>query len=329
MPFISVIIPIYNKDKDLERCIDSVLAQTCSDFEVILINDGSTDASQDICNRYAQKDSRVTAFYKMNGGVSSARNLGLRHAKGTWVTFIDSDDWVSPSYLEHLIDHVTNDVDLVFSYATIYYSNGQFKSISFPSKRISSDEIELALIENELHGYTSPWSKLYRMEIVKRLNLNFIEDMHIGEDAVFLFSYIQACRYIYFSEDTDYFYSFDVNNSLTKRVNSLDSELLGYHKISDVIRDMCILKGIKNPIALHKLNWILGYYARRVLNSLYHNKICKRKRIEIIQSIDLAPYLNELHISSYKEIVLSYLLKARLFHLYDTMRNLHRYIRKI
>lgn len=67
MPFISVIIPIYNKDKDLERCIDSVLAQTCSDFEVILINDGSTDASQDICNRYAQKDSRVTAFYKMNG----------------------------------------------------------------------------------------------------------------------------------------------------------------------------------------------------------------------------------------------------------------------
>ena len=99
---ISVIVPVYNTEKYLHRCVDSILAQTFTDFELLLIDDGSTDSSGAICDEYAQKDSRVRVFHKENGGVSSARNLGLDKAKGKWVTFVDSDDWIKESFLNKL-----------------------------------------------------------------------------------------------------------------------------------------------------------------------------------------------------------------------------------
>ena len=99
MPKISVIVPVYNTEKYLRRCIDSVLAQTYQDFELLLIDDGSKDSSGAICDEYAEKDTRVRVFHKENGGVSSARNLGLDNAKGEWVTFIDSDDYFLPKGL--------------------------------------------------------------------------------------------------------------------------------------------------------------------------------------------------------------------------------------
>ena len=99
---ISVIVPVYNTEKYLHRCVDSILAQTFTDFELLLIDDGSTDSSGAICDESAQKDSRVRVFHKENGGVSSARNLGLDKAKGKWVTFVDSDDWIKESFLNKL-----------------------------------------------------------------------------------------------------------------------------------------------------------------------------------------------------------------------------------
>ena len=94
-PKISVIVPVYNVEKYLHRCVDSILAQTFNDFELLLIDDGSKDKSGAICDEYAAKDSRVRVFHKENGGVSSARNLGLENAKGDWIIFIDSDDWIA------------------------------------------------------------------------------------------------------------------------------------------------------------------------------------------------------------------------------------------
>ena len=102
-PKISVIIPVYNAEKYLRRCVDSILAQIFTDFELLLIDDGSKDKSGVICDEYAKKDNRVKVFHKENGGVSSARNLGLDNARGEWIGFIDSDDMVKPEYLDGLI----------------------------------------------------------------------------------------------------------------------------------------------------------------------------------------------------------------------------------
>lgn len=98
-PYISVIIPVYNAEATLKKCVDSVLMQQYADFEVILVDDGSKDGSFQICEEYAREDSRVTVIHKENGGVSSARNRGLEIAKGNWVTFVDSDDYINDTYL--------------------------------------------------------------------------------------------------------------------------------------------------------------------------------------------------------------------------------------
>ena len=98
----SIIIPVYNSEKALRRCLDSILAQTMTDYECLLIDDGSTDSSGRICDEYAAKDERFRVFHKENGGVSSARNVGLDNAKGEWITFVDSDDSVEESFLESL-----------------------------------------------------------------------------------------------------------------------------------------------------------------------------------------------------------------------------------
>lgn len=117
MPKVSVIIPVYNAEKYLRKCLDSVLAQSFADFEVLLINDGSTDGSGKICDDYAQKDARVKVFHKENGGVSSARNLGLDNATGDWIVFVDSDDYVEKNYFEVINNNLSQEIDvLVFSY---------------------------------------------------------------------------------------------------------------------------------------------------------------------------------------------------------------------
>ena len=102
-PKISVIVPVYNAEKYLHRCIDSILSQTFTDFELLLINDGSKDSSGAICDEYAAKDNRVRVFHKENGGASSARNLGLDNAKGEWIAFVDSDDLLEVNMLNHLL----------------------------------------------------------------------------------------------------------------------------------------------------------------------------------------------------------------------------------
>lgn len=106
MPLISIIVPVYNSEKTLNRCIDSILSQTFHDWELLLIDDGSTDCSGEICDEYAIKDKRVKVFHKGNGGVSSARNVGLNNAKGEWITFIDSDDEIPRMLLRMIADHL-------------------------------------------------------------------------------------------------------------------------------------------------------------------------------------------------------------------------------
>lgn len=110
MPKVSIIVPVYNVEAYLHRCIDSILAQTFTDWELLLIDDGSPDRSGEICDEYALKDKRIRVFHKKNGGVSSARNFGLNNACGDWTTFVDSDDFLDRTSLSKMLD-LTNHYD--------------------------------------------------------------------------------------------------------------------------------------------------------------------------------------------------------------------------
>lgn len=121
-PKVSVIVPVYNASNYLSHCIDSILSQIDIDFELLLINDGSKDGSDKICNEYAMKDSRIRVFHKENGGVSSARNLGIENADGEWIIFIDSDDWISEDMLKDMYDKaISEDADLVYSDLRMFF----------------------------------------------------------------------------------------------------------------------------------------------------------------------------------------------------------------
>ena len=317
---ISVIVPLYNVEFYLRRCINSILNQSFVNFELLLIDDGSIDTSGIICNEYAEKDRRIKVFHKENGGVSSARNVGLANAKGTWIAFVDADDWVEPDYLKNLIDHVDDSIDLVISYTQRYTKGANFRKEIYPSKLISDKNFEEMFIENDMHWHTAPWSKLYRIELIKRQNIIFCEGMYISEDALFNFQVMMCSRSIYISNDTDYIYSVDTESSLTKRVFSIDSELQTYHNIANIVSSMIEAKQIKHPKALHNLYYLNALNIRRVLNALYYNSASRTERINILESIDIQTYVNYIGKCSKKEELLKIFLRCKCIWLYDLVR---------
>lgn len=165
---ISIIVPIYKVEKFLSRCIDSLLGQTYSDFELILVDDGSPDRCGEICDRYAQVDSRIRVIHKENGGLSDARNTGLSLVQGDYISFVDSDDWVAPQYLERLLKGLlTARADICE--CEVYRTSGDAFDEAISSKlQVQAFGSLLALkqliLDGEFHQHV--WNKLYRREVI-------------------------------------------------------------------------------------------------------------------------------------------------------------------
>lgn len=208
MPKVSIIVPVYKAEAYLHRCVDSILAQTFTDFELLLIDDGSPDKSGEICDVYAQKDNRVRVIHKENGGVSSARNIGLNNACGDWTTFVDSDDFLDISSLEIMYE-LTNryDSDLYcFKYRiTNEYNIGTNKQ-EYQNSTICNMSKD-SMIKKILTYQTNcgPWAKLFKTEKLK--NYSFDETLRIGEDLLLNLSYISDLqKSIIYSETSVYNY---------------------------------------------------------------------------------------------------------------------------
>ena len=193
---ISIIVPIYNTAQYLSRCIDSLLSQSFTDFELLLVDDGSNDGSDAICDAYAEKDGRIRVFHKENGGVSSARNLGLDNANGEWIYFVDSDDEVLPDGLRILVDCISEKVDMVM---------GGFVEIDKNGNSLSTEERASLFLSKKqsiitmFYGYGSyykymgyMWIRLLRNRIIQEYKLRFDPSVAIKEDTLFLVQY--ACK---------------------------------------------------------------------------------------------------------------------------------------
>lgn len=320
-PLISIIIPIFNSQYTLERCISSVINQTYSNWELFLIDDGSKDGSWEICKTYADLDSRIHAFTKDNGGVSSARNVGLKKVNGEYLTFIDSDDYIKEHFLYNMIACFKDKrIDLVSSYADII--NGSTSTPeTYAAANIGDENFEDMFIYNDMHWHTSPWGKLYKTDIIKKNDLRFCEGMHIGEDALFLFSYMLFCDKIFITNITDYCYFAYNTGSLTKRINTIESELLSYSKIHCIIDRLITEKHINSDIALSNLKWLKNSYQRRVLNSLYYNKSSKKERINIIKEFDWEDFTKTFN-NSHQDKILNQLTTHKMFYIYDFLRHI-------
>ena len=194
IPKISVIVPVYNVEQYLPRCIDSILAQTFTDFELLLIDDGSTDNSSAICDEYARRDSRVSVFHKKNGGVSSARNVGICEAKGEFACFVDSDDWLEPDCYSSLLGDESI-ADLTYFGCCWQFSDGSSTSYRpspfYASERKALEE-QLAYLKNNQQGFEYlgfTWNKLFRKSIIDSFQVRFAQGLTLREDELFTLSY--------------------------------------------------------------------------------------------------------------------------------------------
>ena len=202
---ISIIVPIYNVEKYLRQCLDSIFTQTYQNFECLLINDGSPDNSADICREYVEKDSRFRYFEKENGGVSSARNLGIERSKGQYITFIDSDDWVDSDYLELLYMKINEyNADLaVLTYKQYSMNDGCFYlhvwDQDYYEKYYTGNELlnSLPNLENYDSTFNVSWGKLFKRNFLETATFN--EQRIMGEDLEFnfkIFLQIKSCIYL-------------------------------------------------------------------------------------------------------------------------------------
>lgn len=191
-PLISIIIPVHNAEKYLCLCLDSVLAQTYTNWECLLVDDGSKDSSGIICDEYAKTDSRFKVYHKENGGVSSARNLGIKEMSGEYVCFYDSDDLIPDYALSYLLDLFTVDCNSVFAGFSMIDKDGNQISIVRPldSKVLCLEEALLSTygVGTAWQGYL--WNRLFKTSVIHKHKLIFDETLAYKEDGVFLIEYL-------------------------------------------------------------------------------------------------------------------------------------------
>ena len=220
-PLISIIVPVYNSEKFLSECINSIICQTFTSWELLLIDDGSTDKSAQICDAYALKDSRIKVFHKKNAGVSSARNVGICHATGEWVSFIDADDIVHNRFLEGMYMPLLNGESVDFVHGGCFnMKGGKITSINQSyNNYVDSDP---SYVISNLRGLV--FSKLFRLSNIKNSSLYFDERMKIAEDMAFTIDYMLTVRKYAFVSEIGYYYRVDNMDSATRT-----KRILPYH----------------------------------------------------------------------------------------------------
>lgn len=268
---ISVIIPVYNVEKYLHECIDSILNQDYTNLEVILINDGSPDSSGLICNNYAVKDQRIKVLHQQNQGVAAARNLGLKYATGDYISFIDSDDWIDQGMYLNIIDSIKkqkNTIDI--AYMPYPYEKGQISKTVYNKREIREQFLDQFIGTRKIGFARMPcvWSLCIHKEIIKGIsfyNLTMVEDK-----VFFIESILQAQSLLIIAEK---YYNYRVNlNSLSHNYykNYIKNMTIGHRIIKEMLK-----KQTNNNQGLDYLNnnSIVSFYYHSIKNELRNKNL--------------------------------------------------------
>lgn len=295
-PLISVVVPVYNVEKKLSRCIDSILVQSYTHFELLLINDGSKDYSRVICEEYALKDNRVRIFHKENGGASSARNVGIEQSLGEYICFIDSDDFVSEHYLSSfLVEALKKDkyTFVIQSLKTVIGDGIELKQNQFREGLYSNNSFSELFHTNEIskNGYSV--CKLYNSELIKYNNIRFNLHINYCEDLLFMLDYLLYVKNVFISSRSNYYYIYS-SNSLTNSYNSYETEIYTVQTIECVFKKLVVLYNLNNKAKDNFYKNTLGALLIRSISSLYRPiyKKPRIKRIVILRELYTKDYLN-------------------------------------
>ncbi len=266
---LSIIIPVYNAEEYLDRCLESIFEQTFASYEVILVDDGSTDSSPMICDRYSATDSRFRTIHKPNGGVSSARNAGINLAKGEYLMFVDSDDALLPDSLDRMMEGVV-DEDIIIGGYTAFIGGVPGKEVLPKVSRSYKGEEMNSFFEDNIRRncemLDAPWSKMFRRKTIG--DLRFCEDLSYAEDKLFVFSYFAVCKSAHTCDVPVYAYHI--------RPGSLGSDIASDRHLMQLRRFLPLYAEVLSALSARfpssgKLNLLyhkdlVGRYSCRILN---------------------------------------------------------------
>lgn len=289
---VSIIVPVYNAEEYLRQCLDSIQNQTYTDFEVILVDDGSTDCSGAICDEYAQKDKRFRVVHQMNSGVSVARNIGIEISKGQWVTFIDADDYIGNEYLS-VLTNAAVDINALVLHGYCKFNSHEFiEAIDFGDLAFTPDTMYLAFGKYRIFEKGFSWGKLYSHEILLKQNIRFNPLISYAEDMIFMLEYIGHIESIIFHVGSNYFYRIGTT-TLSQRYNPFESEYLLFNEFKKLNNNIARRFGfilteeywqtsatllIRCIISIYEVDRRMGYSDRiRLLLTLKkHQKLLKK-----------------------------------------------------
>ena len=294
MALISVVIPAYNIEVFLPKCLDSILNQSFSDWELILVDDGSTDNTSYIAGNYARQYSQIKVIHKENGGVSSARNIGLDNAVGEWITFIDGDDCISKDFFTTFANLLSGEnFDLFMGDVEDIETNGHsFVEYGLQNCNVSMKEAFVqhkVLRSGDLHG------KFFKLNIIKKYKLQFSEQINYSEDRLFLDEYLSFCNQVYFSSKIVYSYKRNANG-LSFKLNSFESEYLCYRELKNVLTHIAQKYDLSVQDLLHNTP-MLRTLSSLILYKSYKDFFCWYKNLDNIDLFFLYRSQNSFRIS--------------------------------
>lgn len=302
-PLVSVIVPLYNVEKYIGQCVESILKQSYENFEIVLVDDGSTDNSSNIIDRYGDKDTRVKVFHKPNGGISDARNFGLEHTQGEYITFVDSDDFVGVDYLKKLVDLIfrySADISIV-SNMTVG-EDGYIKP--YVDSNVSGCDNTQDAIKNmciRKHYGLSPWAKLYKKSLFEGIRYPI---GRIHEDLLTTPYIFSRAKKIAYSESIQLYYRIHNESIMHRPLKSIDFDVFeGLCKLVDFVDDK--YPEIHDAAVCRFVNDFYG----TVVERLIYQKQYKEKANELKK--EYAVYLNAVKDNSY--ISKNTKLKTKLF----------------
>lgn len=302
---VSIIVPVYNVEKYLKQCIESLINQTYKNIEIILVEDGSKDSSPKICNRYAKKDTRVKVIHQKNSGVSEARNKGIDQSKGEWITFVDADDYIAPDFCQKMLAIAlqTESQCVICAYNKIY-SNNTVEILKNENLQLNREEF-LEKIFDVQSGFGFCHMKLWNARIIKENKIRFNKELKVAEDALFCITMSDYINNIYFLNQA--LYNYRINSEST--VRKFDENYTKKYLSAMIKTKDYIIKNKKEEIRFY--NYVAYHVLLIVINYCFHPEN-EKKGIQLLKEICEIPEFKEaIEYSNYEGF--SFTRKATLF----------------
>ncbi len=286
---VSVIIPVYNGEKSIARCLDSVRCQTYQDLEILVINDGSTDNSLSICESLAEQDTRIRVISQKNAGVSAARNAGLQSATGIYLQFVDADDYVDSEITEYLVTYMEKEKSelAVCSYFDVIDCYDISRNENSDEGCLSVDAYMNKLLQQPSHFYFGVlWNKLYRRSLVETNHLQFDKNISFGEDFIFNMEYLSYVKQVAMCREPLYFYAQETGNSLTRSKQSCEVRMRQREVLYEALRNYFVKNGTYESVKESVDRYLIDHSAFEFDMIIYKEKkkgATRRQELQTVQ----------------------------------------------